>query len=105
METRRKRRPSANAQAKRDFIFDYLKRFGSIEVIDAAFHDEFHELFGGRRVENKAGARPVYRAMRLLEEMTQEGLLERQRVNSDFKLPGVPQWMWVYEKKKERFLW
>lgn len=93
----RKRREAA--EDKRQFVLDYLTKYGSIEVIDSQFHDRFFDKFGGRAQEKSDGSRVVYRAQRLLEEMVKDGTITRYRQSNEVQAVGLPPWMWIYKLK------
>lgn len=86
---------------KRQWILGWLDRHFHADATNGDFHDEYFEKFGGRRKETDWGTQPVYEAQRLLKELFDEGLLERDRVNlSSYKHPVYPRWVWVYSKHK-----
>jgi hypothetical protein len=86
-----------NKTAQKRFIHDYLYTHGCTDVCNSGFHDGFYRRFGGKRKEPFYGARPVYKAQRLLAEMTRAGVLARYR-RSLVEMPqGFPKWVYVYE--------
>lgn len=83
----------------REFVLMWMRGNAGADVCNQAFHDSFHALFGGKRVEKVWGAMPVHKAMRLLREMHREGVLERSRVRLGDGLVGFPSWIYSYRLK------
>jgi hypothetical protein len=78
------------------FIRDYLTRNAGADVVDAVFHDEFTEKFGGRRIAKNYGAMPNLLAMRWLRKLYDQGILERGRIPLHFHEEGFPNWVYSY---------
>lgn len=79
------------------WIIEYLKNNCGTSVTDQKFHEDFYNEFGGKRKETLYGAMPVYKAMKLLKEMYDMGILTRGIVTLDINWrTGFPFWNYVY---------
>ncbi len=90
----------SGSNAKEAFVLEYIAsgRYGAVSVLDADFHDAFHERFGGARKWKAWGASPVPSAMATLRRLYDRRLLRRARVglrDGEWQ-PGFPTWVWEY---------
>lgn len=84
----------------REFVIEWLQNNLGADACNEAFHDAFHERFGGKRKQYLWGAMPVHKAMRLLSKMHREGVLERGRTKLGmWDHPGMPRWVYWYRLK------
>ena len=82
---------------QRHWIKQYLKEHHGTCVTDALFHEQFYNKFRGKRKETLWGAQPVWKAMKLLKQMYEEGELTRDIVGLGANWqPGFPKWNYVY---------
>jgi hypothetical protein len=79
------------------FVLEWLNKNLSACVMDAAFHEAFHEKFGGKRKEYMFGAQPVDKAQKLLASMYRRGIISRKIVSLGGNWQyGFPKWVYVY---------
>lgn len=81
----------------REWIKQYIREHGPVDVCDTAFHEEFYQRFGGARKETTFGAQPVYKAMRTLKQMSDDGEISRGIIGLGGNWqPGFPKWCYGY---------
>lgn len=81
---------------QKQFILNYLANHIETSVTDEEFHDEFYKRFGGNRKLTHFGAQPVYKAMRLLEYMYRQKLINRGIMGLTEHEIGFPNWCYTY---------
>lgn len=82
-----------------DWILEYIRVNGSVDVTSQAFHEAYHQKFPKfQRKEKLWGAQPVPQAMRDLRRLYDQEVLDRWRVElgNVHKQDGFPSWVWVY---------
>lgn len=90
----------ASRAKQEEWIINYIKEYGSADVCNTQFHDEFHEEFGGKRKGYLYGADPVLKAQALLGKMWKERKLNRFKISLLEHVSGMPNWVYVYELPK-----
>ncbi len=83
------------------FIRDYLSRNVGTDRLDSDFHDEFSELFGGKRLVYPFGSCPNLLAMKWLKKLYDQGILVRFRISLYGHELGFPNWVYSYTLSKK----
>jgi hypothetical protein len=78
------------------FIREYLTRNPGTDRLDAEFHDEFSEKFGGKRILCNWGSSPNLLAMKWLKRLYEQGILNRAPIGLDYHEAGFPNWAYSY---------
>ncbi len=82
---------------KQNFILGFLHEKTYVDVTNQGFHEQWFELFGGRRKETVWGAQPVYDAQFWLRKLLDQGILFRFVVTLGVNWqPGFPRWVYGY---------
>ena len=82
--------------AIREFICDYIRREHGTDRLDAEFHEEFTNRFGGKRTMYYWGSCPNHLAMQWLKRLYDEGTLQRAPIGLTNHEVGFPNWVYTY---------
>lgn len=85
---------------KQRFIEMYLNENKTANVLDEQFHDEWHNIFGGKRIGYMWGSAPCQNAMIWLRKLYDQGILDRGIISLR-EGPEFPKWVYVYTLKGE----
>lgn len=88
-------------EKEKKFVVDYLKINKTADVCNMDFHEKFYQKFGGKRKETWYGAQPVFKAMFVLKELYNVGILMRSRIRLSRIGIGFPKWCYTYELKNK----
>ncbi len=86
---------------KQDFILNYLKKYGSVNILDKFFVDNYIAKFKVKYTVQYFGANTCRDLGRVLSEMYKCNLLTRFRIGMDEAAPGFPNWIYVYRLKHD----
>lgn len=82
------------------FIYEYLKTGVGTDRLDAEFHDQFSEKFGGKRLWYPFGSNPNLIAMKWLKKLYDQGALRRHPIGLHAHETGFPNWVYSYSLRR-----
>lgn len=83
------------------FIREYLAENHTADRLNADFHDQFSDKFGGKRIIFAFGSCPNLLAMTWLKNLYSQGILDRRIVPLYHKERGFPNWVYSYTLRGE----